>query len=240
MAPRLRSAVARSLSADPAVEQLAAAWRPPMGGALRSLDILASESRIQQTVGFTVVSPEYFPVFRIRLVRGRAFTAREADEQAAVAIVSEATAHALWPGIDPIGQTLDLLPTQRPGERRPAHGSVRVIGVAEDVVTSSLQDGVDRTCVYFTTWFGDPGDLSMLVRARGNMVETKAAVTAAVNAIEKDAPFRFTAIADVLGAQTWMFKAFSVAASILGVIGLLLAFSGTYAVVAFLVTQRTR
>ena len=37
-----------------------------------------------------------------------------------------------------------------------------------------------------------------------------------------------------------MFKAFSVTASTLGVIGLLLAFSGTYAVVAFLVTQRTR
>jgi ABC-type antimicrobial peptide transport system permease subunit len=37
-----------------------------------------------------------------------------------------------------------------------------------------------------------------------------------------------------------VFKAFSVTASTLGVIGLLLAFSGTYAVVAFLVTQRTR
>ena len=40
--------------------------------------------------------------------------------------------------------------------------------------------------------------------------------------------------------MAWIFQAFSVAASFLGVVGLLLAFSGTYAVVAFLMTQRTR
>jgi ABC-type antimicrobial peptide transport system permease subunit len=44
---------------------------------------------------------------------------------------------------------------------------------------------------------------------------------------------------DLLGVMTWTFQAFSTTASLLGVIGLLLAFSGTYAVVAFLVAQRT-
>ena len=44
---------------------------------------------------------------------------------------------------------------------------------------------------------------------------------------------------DLLGLVTWTFQAFSTTASLLGVVGLLLAFSGTYAVVAFLVAQRT-
>jgi len=179
-------------------------------------------------------------VFGIRIVGGRPFTTREADEGAALAIVSNATARILWPGVDPLGQTLDLLPPQGRSARRPTHTSVRVIGVAEDVVTGSLQDGVDRTCVYFTTGFSDPGELSLLVRARGDLASTRAAVLAAVNAIEKDAPYRFTPIVDMLGGQAWVFKAFSVTAATLGVIGLLLAFSGTYAVVAFVVTQRTR
>lgn len=240
VAPRLRAGVLTRLAADPAVEQIAAAWRSPMAGALRTLDILASETRIQQPVGFMVVSPEYFPVFGIRLVSGRTFTAQEADEGSALAIVSAATARTLWPGIDPIGQTLDLLPEQRLPERRPVHSRVRVIGVAEDVVSGSLQDGIDRTCVYFATGFRDPGELSLLVRARGDIAATKTAVTAAVNAVEKDAPFRFNSIAETLGAQAWVFRAFSVAASILGAIGLLLAFAGTYAVVAFLVARRTR
>jgi hypothetical protein len=240
MAPRLRTAVVARLDGDPAIDQIAAAWRPPMTATLQPLDVLASETRIQQTVGFTVVSSEYFPVFGIRIVRGRSFTAREADEGAALAIVSDATARTLWPGVDPLGQTLDLLPPQGRSARRPPHTSVRVIGVAEDVVTGSLQDGVDRTCVYFTTGFSDPGELSLLVRSRGDLASTRAAVLAAVNTIEKDAPYRFTPIVDMLGGQAWVFKAFSVTAATLGVIGLLLAFSGTYAVVAFLVTQRTR
>jgi predicted permease len=240
MAPRLRAPVVARLADDPAVDQVAAAWRPPKTTTLQPIDVIASDTRIQQTVGFTVVSSEYFPVFGIRIVRGRPFTAREADEGAALAIVSDATARMLWPGVDPIGQTLDLVPPQGRPARRPTHISVRVIGVAEDVVTGSLQDGVDRTCVYFATGFRDPGELSLLVRTRGDMAATKAAVIAAVNAIEQDAPYRFTPIADLIGGQAWVFKAFSVTASTLGVIGLLLAFSGTYAVVAFLVTQRTR
>jgi predicted permease len=239
VAPRLRAAVVSRLAGDPAVEQIAAAWRPPMTATLQPLDVLASETRIQQTVGFTVVSSEYFPMFGIRIVRGRGFTAREADEGAALAIVSAATARTLWPGVDPIGRTLDLLPAQRPS-RRPTHTSVRVIGVAEDVVSGSLQDGVDKTCVYFTTGFRDPGELSVLVRTRGDMTATKTAVGTAVNAIEIDAPYRFVPIMDMIGGQAWVFRAFSVTASVLGGIGLLLAFSGTYAVVGFLVTQRTR
>ena len=44
----------------------------------------------------------------------------------------------------------------------------------------------------------------------------------------------------MLGLMAWVFQAFSVTASLLGAVGLVLAFSGTYAVVAFLVTQRKR
>src|SRR6185369_2482695 len=63
VAPRLRPAVVSRLAGDPAIEQIAAAWRPPMTTTLQPLDVVASETRIHHTVGFTVVSSEYFPVF---------------------------------------------------------------------------------------------------------------------------------------------------------------------------------
>jgi putative ABC transport system permease protein len=65
-------------------------------------------------------------------------------------------------------------------------------------------------------------------------------VTAAVNAIEPDAPFQASSMQVLLGLMAWAFQAFSVTALLLGAVGLVLAFSGTYAVVAFLVTQRKR
>jgi ABC-type antimicrobial peptide transport system permease subunit len=101
-------------------------------------------------------------------------------------------------------------------------------------------DGVDATCVYFATGFEAPGELSLLVRTRGNASTARASVTAAVNAIEPDAPFQAFRMQMMLGLMAWAFQAFSVTALLLGAVGLVLAFSGTYAVVAFLVTQRKR
>ena len=69
-----------------------------------------------------------------------------------MALVSEATAAALWPGLDPLGQTLDLaaVPEGR-ADRRLPRGRVSVIGVTEDVTNGSIFDGLDASCVYFPT-----------------------------------------------------------------------------------------
>lgn len=241
LAPPLRAQVAARLAADPAIERVAAAWRAPLDGPLQPIGVVASQTRTEQTAGFMVVSPEYFPLFDIRVVRGRTFTALEADAGAPVVLVSEATARTLWPGLDPIGQTLDLVQSRgRQASRRPAHTSVRVIGVTEDVVSGLLMDGVDVTCVYFATGFRAPGELSILVRTRGDASTARVSVTAAIDAIEPDAPFQAVSMRELLGLMAWAFRAFSVTASLLGAVGLVLAFSGTYAVVAFLVTQRKR
>ena len=239
VAPRLRDGVATRLAADPSVEHVAAVWRPPMTGELASIRVVTS-TRVEQTAGFMVVSPEYFPLFDVRLLQGRVFTKQEADEGAAVVVVSAATAGTLWPGADPIGQTLELRQDTPTFQRRPTYASVRVVGVAEDVASGLIFDGVDETCVYFATGFGAPDEMSLLVRGRGDTASVKSAVTAAVAAIDPDAAFQFLTLREMLGAQVWVFRMISTVASTLGAIGLALAFSGTYAVVAFLVTARTR
>jgi predicted permease len=241
VSPAIRADVAARLRSDPAVDYVAAAWRPPLVGPLRPIGVVASGTRIEQNANFMVVSSEYFPLFDIRIVQGRAFTAQEAEDSAPVVLVSAATARTLWPGRDPIGQTLDLVPpsVRRPG-RLPNHASVRVIGVTEDVVSGLILDGVDKTCVYFATGIRSSGDTSLLVRGRTDGAAVRGAAAAAIKAIDPDATFETFSIREVMGLMKWTIQAFSVTASVLGVVGLLLAFSGTYAVVAFLVTQRTR
>ena len=240
---RLRAAVAARLESDPNVERVGVSWRPPLGeGPLPTLNVLASESQIARPAGFMVVSPEYFGLFDVRVVRGRAFTALEAREDAPIALVSVAAARALWPGLDPIGRTLALrAATGSQSQRVPDHGRVRVIGVVEDVGSGSLLDPVDATVVYFPTAIDAAGQMSLLVRGRGDSLSLlRDAVSSAVNAVEPDTVFQFFALRQMVGAATWVFGALSTTASILGVVGLLLAFSGTYAVVSFLAAQRTR
>ena len=95
------------------------------------------------------------------------------------------------------------------------------------------------TCVYFATSVRSPLEMSLLVRSRADVADVRTAVVNAVNTLDPDAPYRIMPMRDLLGLVTWTFQAFSTTASLLGVVGLLLAFSGTYAVVAFLVAQRT-
>jgi predicted permease len=239
IAPQFRVELAQHLALDPGIERVAASWRVPLGGSLLRVGVVASQSRIEQSAGFMVVSPDYFPLFDIQVVQGRAFTAQEADDGAAVAMVSAATARTLWPGLDPIGQTLEIVPVPGRPERVPGHTSVTIIGVTEDVVSGTMIDGIDTTCVYFATGLRSPGEMSLLVRGRTDAAALRESVIQAVDAFNPDAPYQIRYMRDLLGIFAWVFSAFSATASLLGAIGLLLAFSGTYAVVAYLVALRT-
>ncbi len=79
---------------------------------------------------WSLISPEYLPTLRIPIVRGRNFTAADRGDVAKDAIVNEWFAAHVWPGADPVGQTLEM------GDFRPGHEtSVRrltVVGVAKN------------------------------------------------------------------------------------------------------------
>jgi predicted permease len=240
---RARAAVATRLSSERAVEQVAVTWKPPLiNGSLPTTRVTASASRIAQSVGYTAVSPEYFTLFDVRIARGRTFTSAEAAEGAAVVLVSEATAAALWPGLDPLEQTLDVAADpQGRSDRRLPRGPVRVIGVTQDVTNGSILEGLDGSCVYFPTDVRALTDMSLLVRARTDDVEAlRLAVSTAVKEAAPETPFQVLALRSLVGLAAWIFQAFSVAASLLGVVGLFFAYSGTQAVVSFLMARRRR
>jgi len=118
---------------------------------------------------------------------------------------------------------------------------VQVIGVTEDVASGNIFDGVDASCVYFPTDVQRLTDMTLLVRARTDDVEAlRSAVTTAVKEVAPEMPFQVFPLRTLVGLAVWIFQAFSVAGSLLSLVGLLFAYSGTHAVVSFLVAQRTR
>ena len=241
---KVKAALAARLRSEPLVEYVVAASRPPLlgEGSAPAARATASATSIALTTGYTVVSPGYFPAFDIRIVRGRTFTLAESVASEPVAIVSEGMAVTLWPGQDAIGQTLDVaaVPGGRPDRRLPG-GRIRVIGVAEDVANGSMLRGIDPSWIYFPTDLPAVVDMSLVVKSRTDDVgELRSAVAAAAADVAPDVPFEVTSLPALQGAGVWVFRAFSVAASVLGLVGLLFAYSGTHAVVSFLVAQRRR
>ncbi len=79
---------------DPSVASLAASW-PGMGGSRAGL---AGGVSGKSTIGYKFVSPEYFSVLGIAIVRGRGFAETERSASDAVAVVSEIVATTEFSG----------------------------------------------------------------------------------------------------------------------------------------------
>ena len=163
----LRPALAEELAARPDVAAVAAAWRPPLISPMSLLRVTPAAG-VTQNAGFMAVSPGYFNALGVRILREREFTRAEAEQHAALVLVSEATARLFWPGRDPIDQTLDIAPPPTERQRQPVVSRATVIGVVEDVVNGTLLDGIARTSVYFPTSTADPEAQWLLVRTRGD------------------------------------------------------------------------
>jgi hypothetical protein len=79
------------------------------------------------------VSPDYFRVLKIPVLKGRSFTAQDSTSGIPVVVVDETLAKRFWPGQDPLGKRL----------KRGASGSEKpwltVIGVVGHVLAAGVQ-----------------------------------------------------------------------------------------------------
>jgi predicted permease len=232
------------LSVEPGVEAVSAAWRAPLYGAPRRLAVIPADRK--EWASYNLVSPGYFAVFRIPLLRGRLFTQAEADAEAPVVVVGEGAASRLWPGQGAVGQTVRIpLPPVRPDPywtRLPRFTSALVVGVVRDVmsgVTADLGSQANFVDLYFPTYAGAVGNDSVLVRLR-NSTTARQQLEAALDRIAPNLADFLNPMDDVLALQIYPFRAVAWVAEFLAGIALLMTLSGIYSVTAFLVAQRTK
>ena len=72
-----REAMVKAVAADPAVAEVSASW-PDVSGRPRAAFARTAGDPVQSTVAYRFVSPEYFSVLGIDVLRGRVFTRRNA------------------------------------------------------------------------------------------------------------------------------------------------------------------
>jgi putative ABC transport system permease protein len=87
--------------------------------------------------GWTFISPNYFDVFNIPLLRGRTFTDNDNAGAPSVVIINEAMARALWPKDDPLGERLVIGRGMRPEYEKDSPR--QIIGVVGDVRDTTLR-----------------------------------------------------------------------------------------------------
>jgi putative ABC transport system permease protein len=127
------------VSAIPGVDSASQTVIVPLEGSSYGTVIDVEGGLGQQQVKFDNISPSFFPLLGIPLVRGRIFTEAEALSSAPVAVISQATARQFWPNQDPLGKTF------RMGKEKT---SFQVIGMVQDIRATDLPH-VEKTFFYF-------------------------------------------------------------------------------------------
>ena len=69
-----------------------------------SFTIEGRPERIQQPLTFDIITPDFFRVLQVPLLRGRFFSDRDRADGQLVAIINETTAKTHWPNEDPLGK----------------------------------------------------------------------------------------------------------------------------------------
>ena len=175
---------------------------------------------------YNLVSPGFFATVAIPIVRGRDFGASEANGQYAIA--SEAAARTLWPGRDPIGQTV-----------RGEH-DYTVIGVARDAQVVDL-GRTHEPFLYLSASDADALEVgTVIVRSSASQPTVAAALRAGALAQDPDLHLKIAPLRDNMRSyiETSQFLT-SISAALAG-FALLLASIGIYGTVAFSVARRTR
>jgi predicted permease len=225
---------------EPTVASIAAA-RP---GVLGGFPAVAEGSSGRSAATFQLVSPEYFDVLGVDLVRGRGFAPAERGESETVAIVSESMANQLWPGQDAIGRVVRV--ESDPDRAAPELGeapvlsrSLTVVGIARDVPGFGLGGFRLAGAGIYAPTNEAAAQTSLLLRVRGNaerarnaLVERLAAVDPNMAQVSSLQAFA-RAEAYLLGIPFWLTLA-------LGALALFLTVTGLFSVLSYVVEQRMR
>jgi predicted permease len=219
---RLRERVA----ALPGVIEIAQAECAPLSHDF-SADYFSVPDRSEKVaIEYNHVSPEYFSVVGIPIVRGRGFQPGETSNSPGI-IVSESTAQRLWPGEDPLGKKL----------REDTGHEYSVIGVTRDAQVSHLGD-VKTPYLYFPAGPQDNVRTYVMVRFDGSFTPVANGIREAVRSLDPDVPVDVVTLDDYLEVWRSPSRIVATLSGALGALAVLLASIGIYGMVTYSVSRR--
>jgi len=195
--------------------------------------------------GWTFVSPGYFDVFRIPVLRGRDFTDRDDADAAGVVIINQEMARRFWPDSDPLNDRLLIGRSVRPDyDQDPIRQIIGIVGDIRDTALTSnprpqmfvpvaqVPDGVTTLNVRLLP-------LVWIARTRDEPQQTASAIEKHLEAASGLAVARVRSMDEVVAESTSRARFDMWLMTLFGCSALLLAAIGVYGLMAYSVQLRT-
>jgi predicted permease len=211
------------------------AGKPPKGG-----------EKFNGDEQWRFVSPHYFAVFRIPLLRGRLLSERDLGNSAKIVVINQAMAKKYWPKEDPIGQVITIgegLGPQFKDDPR------QIVGIVADVRETGLADtnvGVmyipqSQVPDSLTQFANNVIPLSWCFRSGGDPNSLRTAIEHEFQAVDSLIPIAKVrtmeeVMADNVSRQNFNMLLLSIFAGI----ALVLAAIGIYGLMSYSVEQQTK
>jgi predicted permease len=238
---KYREAVVDQLAGFPFVREVAGVDAGALDGALPNVTVIPEHTSKPTSAWYRLASREYFTLLNVPILRGRNFTRAEMDGGEPVAIVSKSTAELLWAGRNAIGQSFSIVHDSHggvpPGPLR--YDSAIVIGVAKDVISGWVGNGLDKTCIYFPTSIRSSAG-ALLTRVDGNADAAMRKLDTSLSAAHPGAISQIHNMRQADAMQIYPFRVGYCIAMAIGAVGFLLTLSGIYGLLSYVVTQRTK
>jgi predicted permease len=221
---------------QPGIDKVASAAVLPLGIAFqtRSFDIPEVDPPAGQDhheIAYNAVSADFFDVWGIAIVAGRALSPEDRAGSEPVTVISETAARRFWPGEDPVGKVLI-----RPSDEL----AYRIVGVAGDTKAWTLGEEY-RPYVYMAQ--GQQSDNITMLVATGTMPEAR--IAGELRSLVRDIDPRLVlmeskTVSEHLSIALFPPRMAALLLAVFGGLALILASTGLYGTVSFNVSRRAR
>jgi predicted permease len=182
-------------------------------------------------VGRSSVTPEYFHLLGVPLLRGRLFNELDAENTPQVAVINEAFARAYWPGQDSLGKRFKSTRAESPW--------ITVAGIIPNARTESLAEA-SVPQIYLDVYQTGAKRLAILLRGHLDTAATAELVREQVQSVDPTLPVSSAQTLSETVSASLSERRFSMQiVALFGLTALLLAGLGIYGVISYMVSERT-
>jgi predicted permease len=188
------------------------------------------------------VSPSYFQLMGIRLLRGRWLNRDDESGVSRAVLVNEAEANQLWPGKDPIGKHLADVGNQEPS---PAVMDMKTASIVVGVVSGTHHESLEKDSGWETylpiTSRTEKPVMNILLRSHLGSASLAASLRDLVLQLNPSAPVtKVRTLRSVITSSTAAPRSLTMLLSAFGALAVLVGGIGVYSLISYTVSWRTR